>query len=257
MDSLNPEFPPVTAIPIQRAPRVWKILGTLLWGLFIFAAMFAGQLAVVAWFVLQGKTVRYGAAIHVPRRRADDFAFRHHGIASGRGRLLDRDPAIAHAVCRNTSRCADLVKNFALGLGALVVLVTGWDLLSRVLGREITPASWRRPEIGAGRRRAVAIGDRVLRGGAMSEEFFARGFLYRGWSDPPCAPWAQSSCRRWPGPAAPAIRLVLLRRGVFDAACCSATCATAPTHLADGRAARPHISLRRCRASGWRDDRAV
>src|SRR5256885_6129461 len=55
MDSLNPEHPPVAVPPPlpPRPPRIWKFWGTLLWGLFIFAAMFAGQIAVILWFVLR------------------------------------------------------------------------------------------------------------------------------------------------------------------------------------------------------------
>jgi len=73
--------------------------------------------------------------------------------------------------------------DFALGLGALVVLVTGWDLLSRVLGREITPGF-----MGEVLKSAQADGSLWLLliafcvAAPMSEEFFARGFLYRGWS---------------------------------------------------------------------------
>jgi len=48
MDSLNPESPPVMEAPAARPPRVWKFCGTALWGLFIFAAMFVGQLWPVA-----------------------------------------------------------------------------------------------------------------------------------------------------------------------------------------------------------------
>src|ERR1700712_3506266 len=43
---------PALSDPSQRPPRVWKFWGTSLWGLFIFAAMFAGQLTVVAYFML-------------------------------------------------------------------------------------------------------------------------------------------------------------------------------------------------------------
>src|SRR3978361_1866225 len=55
--SINiPEGPSATtsALPVQnqRPPRVWKFWGTSLWGLFIFAAMFAGQMVVVAYFVV-------------------------------------------------------------------------------------------------------------------------------------------------------------------------------------------------------------
>src|ERR1700688_4189186 len=71
MDSLDPASPaalaPVVAIP--RPPRIWKFWGTALWGLFVFAAMFVGQVAVVAWFVLQQEgpidLVALAAAIRV------------------------------------------------------------------------------------------------------------------------------------------------------------------------------------------------
>src|ERR1700689_2252317 len=54
MDSLNPEsLPPVTVTPLPRPPRIWKFWGTALWGLFIFAAMFVGQLVVFGWFLVQ------------------------------------------------------------------------------------------------------------------------------------------------------------------------------------------------------------
>ena len=49
MDSPEITADPVTpapVIPTQRPPRIWKFWGTALWGLFIFAAMFVGQLAV-------------------------------------------------------------------------------------------------------------------------------------------------------------------------------------------------------------------
>ena len=55
MDSLNPESPAALApaAPILPQQRVWKFWGTALWGFFIFGGMFVGQVAVVAWFVLQ------------------------------------------------------------------------------------------------------------------------------------------------------------------------------------------------------------
>ena len=68
MDSLDPASPaaPAPAIPVQRPPRIWKFWGTALWGLFVFAAMFAGQMAVVSWFVLrQDGPLDVAAAIHV------------------------------------------------------------------------------------------------------------------------------------------------------------------------------------------------
>ena len=72
----------------------------------------------------------------------------------------------------------------ALGVGALVVLVAAWDLLSRALGREITPGF-----MGDVLKAAQAEGALWLLviafcvAAPISEEFFARGFLYRGWSE--------------------------------------------------------------------------
>src|ERR1700720_2654618 len=67
MDSLESSASPAApVIPVQRPPRIWKSWGTALWGLFVFAAMFAGQIAVVAWFVLRREgPIDMAAAIHV------------------------------------------------------------------------------------------------------------------------------------------------------------------------------------------------
>src|SRR5882724_8581820 len=68
MDSLDSasSAAPIPVIRTQRPPRIWKFWGTALWGLFVFAAMFAGQIAVVAYFVLrQGGPIDIAAAIHV------------------------------------------------------------------------------------------------------------------------------------------------------------------------------------------------
>ena len=52
--------------PFNAPPRIWKFWGTALWGLFVFAAMFVGQMAVVAWFVLRREgPIDMAAAIHV------------------------------------------------------------------------------------------------------------------------------------------------------------------------------------------------
>jgi CAAX protease family protein len=185
MDTLDLEVVPATAAPALRPPRIWKFWGTLLWGLFIFAAMFAGQLTVILWFVLQnegpldkaalihavggGMTISLSVIMGLPAVAAACWiAIR-----------FSRTPFGEYLALRWTSW-----KNFALGLGALVVLVTGWDLLSRVLGREITPGF-----MGEVLKSAQADGALWLLliafcvAAPMSEEFFARGFLYRGWSE--------------------------------------------------------------------------
>src|SRR5438045_2823717 len=66
MDSLDLAGPPLIVTPARHSPRIWKFWGTALWGLFIFAALFAGQIAVVAWFVLRRDgPIDFAAAIHV------------------------------------------------------------------------------------------------------------------------------------------------------------------------------------------------
>src|SRR6266480_5157205 len=64
MDSV--EIPASVLTPAVRNPRIWKFWGTALWGLFIFAAMFVGQIGVVAWFILRrGGPIDISAAVHV------------------------------------------------------------------------------------------------------------------------------------------------------------------------------------------------
>src|SRR3954454_6389950 len=51
----SPAVAPAPGVGARRQPRIWKFWGTSLWGLLIFAAMFAGQfLLVAAFFVAKG-----------------------------------------------------------------------------------------------------------------------------------------------------------------------------------------------------------
>jgi membrane protease YdiL (CAAX protease family) len=74
--------------------------------------------------------------------------------------------------------------NLAIGVVGLFVLVMGWDVLSRATGREVQPGF-----MGDVLKSAQADGAVWLLvlafcvAAPMSEEFFARGFLYRGWSE--------------------------------------------------------------------------
>jgi len=185
MDSVSLQKPaPMSATDI-RPPRIWKFWGTVLWGLFIFAAMFAGQLAVVAYFVL---------------RQEGDIDIASTIRAVGGGLTISLSvimglPAVAAAcwIATKASRTpfADYLAlrwtswmNVALGVVALVVLVGCWDLLSRAMGREITPGF-----MGEVLKSAQADGAVWLLviafcvAAPISEELFARGFLYRGWSE--------------------------------------------------------------------------
>jgi membrane protease YdiL (CAAX protease family) len=75
-------------------------------------------------------------------------------------------------------------KNFLIGAVALGVLVMGWDLLSRAVGREVEPgfmADVLRSARADGALWLLVIAFCVA--APVSEELFARGFLYRGWSE--------------------------------------------------------------------------
>ena len=187
MNSLNPEHPPVAVPPLLplRAPRVWKFWGTTLWGLFIFTAMFAGQLAVIVWFVVQNEgPIDRAALIHAAAGGITIPLSVIMGLPAVAAACwiairFSRTPFAEYLALRWTSW-----KNVALGVAALVVLVAAWDLLARMLGREITPGF-----MGDVLKAAQADGALWLLviafcvAAPMWEEIFSRGFLYRGWSE--------------------------------------------------------------------------
>jgi membrane protease YdiL (CAAX protease family) len=190
MDSLDLPAGPVAAAPIPvirspRPPRIWKFWGTALWGLFVFAAMFIGQIAVVAWFVLRWEgPIDMAAAIHVLGS----------GLTISLSVIMGL-PAVLAAlwVAIRTSRTsfADYLAlrwtswtNFLIGAASLFVLVMGWDLLSRALGREVMPGFM--IEVLKSARADGALWLLVVAfcvAAPVSEELFVRGFLYRGWSE--------------------------------------------------------------------------
>src|ERR1700722_3408348 len=137
MDSLDPAYPPITVIPTPSPPRIWKFWGTCLWGLFIFAAMFVGQLAVVGWFLLRRDgPLDMASAIHVVSGGLTISLSVIMGLPAVLAALW-----IATRVSR--TRFADYLalrwtswSNLLIGVIALFVLVMGWDLLSRAVGRD-------------------------------------------------------------------------------------------------------------------------
>jgi uncharacterized protein len=185
MDSLNPESPPLVITPAERAPRIWKFWGTALWGLFVFAGMFVGQVAVIVFFwARQGGAMDVASAIHVVGGGLTISLSVIMGlpavlIAAWIAIRPTRTPFADYLGLRWTSW-----GNFLLGVVALAVLVGGWDMLSRALGREVTPGF-----MGDVLKSAQADGALWLLAIAfcvaapMSEEIFARGFLYRGWAE--------------------------------------------------------------------------
>ena len=184
MDSLNPESPAIVT-SAQRPPKIWKFGGTALWGLFIFVAMFGGQIAVVAFIMMwQGGPFDVPTMIHVVSR----------GLTISLSVIMGL-PAVVLALwiaIRPTRiSMSDYLalrwtswKNLLLGAAALIALVLAWDLLTRVTGREVQPGF-----MGDVLKSAQADGAVWLLllafsvAAPVSEELFARGFLYRGWSE--------------------------------------------------------------------------
>lgn len=178
-------MPPELSTQEQRPPRVWKFWGTTLWGLVIFAAMFVGQLVVVAYFLLSregeldlaglkgvlggGLTISLSVIMGLPAVLAALW-------------LATRTAGQSFAdylALRGTSWI-----NFLLGTVALFVLIAGWDLLSRALGREIEPGFM--VDVLKSARADGALWLLVIAfcvAAPVTEELFVRGFLYRGWSE--------------------------------------------------------------------------
>jgi len=186
MESLELQAGPATPVPAVPAhPRIWKFWGTALWGLFVFAAMFAGQIAVVAWFVLRlDGPFDFAAAVHVVGGGLTISLSVIMGLPAVVAALwiairLSGTPFSHYLALRGTSW-----KNFLIGAVALGVLVMGWDLLSRAVGREVEPgfmADVLRSARADGALWLLVIAFCVA--APVSEELFARGFLYRGWSE--------------------------------------------------------------------------
>jgi membrane protease YdiL (CAAX protease family) len=76
-----------------------------------------------------------------------------------------------------------------IGVVGLFVLVMGWDLLSRAVGREVEPGFM--GDVLKSARTDGALWLLVVAfcvAAPITEEFFARGFLYRGWSESALGP---------------------------------------------------------------------
>ena len=192
MDTLNLEGP-AAATPViltPRPPRIWKFWGTALWGLFIFAAMFVGQIAVVAWFVLRREgPIDIAAAIHVVGGGLTISLSVIMGLPAVLAALwlairMSRTPFADYLALRGTSWI-----NFLIGAVALGVLVMGWDVVSRASGREVAPGFM--VDVLKSARADGALWLLVIAfvvAAPVSEELFARGFLYRGWSESKLGP---------------------------------------------------------------------
>ena len=184
MDSLNPDSP-VAADAISPPPRVWKFWGTALWGLFIFAAMFIGQvvpiLAIVLW---KAGKIDLAEAVNV----AGDGRALALTVIGGLPAVLlaiwlpvhlSRTPFKEYLALRWTSW-----QNVVIGIAAMVVMVEGWDLLSKATGHEVTAGFMgdiMKSVMSDGVLWLAVLAFAVV--APLTEELLARGFLYRGWSE--------------------------------------------------------------------------
>jgi membrane protease YdiL (CAAX protease family) len=186
MASLDPATPPVLVEPTHEARRVWKFWGTALWGFLVFVAMFVGQIAVVIFFLFRGgRPEDFGEAVKVVASSGLTISLS----------VIGGLPAVAAAVWLpihfTSTSFADYLalrwtpwKNLVLGVIGLVVLVEGWDLLSKLTGREVLP-EFMIDVLKSARNDNVVwlLVVAICVAAPIAEEFFARGFLYRGWSE--------------------------------------------------------------------------
>lgn len=176
---------PVSPPGKSREPRVWKFIGTSLWGLALFGAMFAGQLTVVLWFLVSsgepidtsvmttllsnGRIISLSVIMGLPAIL----------IVLWIATRFSRTPFADYLALRWPSW-----KMLAVGVAALVALMVVWEVISRVAGRESSPGFMMdvlKTARADGALWLLVIAFCVV--APITEEFFARGFLYRGWSE--------------------------------------------------------------------------
>jgi membrane protease YdiL (CAAX protease family) len=191
MSSLESPAGPAAPLPSAHLqPRIWKFWGTSLWGVLIFAAMFAGQFALVACFFLAKGPPFDIASIKAVASAGTVISL---SVMMGLPAVLAvlwlatrmvRTPFADYLALRRTSW-----SNLLIGIVALTALVVGWDLLSRALGRDTTPGFMvdvLKSAQADGALWLLVIAFSVA--APVAEELMVRGFLYRGWSESALGP---------------------------------------------------------------------
>jgi membrane protease YdiL (CAAX protease family) len=179
------DLAPVSPPGKSREPRVWKFVGTSVWGLVLFGAMFVGQIAGLFYFLV-----------------VNDESFNSQSMTSlaADGRVISLSvimglPAILLVlwIATRWSRVpfAEYLalrwpswRMLAAGVAGLIVLLLAWEVISRVAGRDSSPGFM--VDVLKTARNDGALWLLVLAfcvAAPMTEELFARGFLYRGWSE--------------------------------------------------------------------------
>jgi membrane protease YdiL (CAAX protease family) len=175
----------------ERQPRIWKFWGTSLWGLLLFAAMFAGQfLLVVAFFLAKGPPFDLASIKSVASAGTVISLSVMMGLPAVLAVLwlatrMARMPFADYLALRRMSWSTLLI-----GIVALIALVAGWDLLSRMLGREVSPGFMvdvLKSAQAEGALWLLVIAFAVA--APATEELMVRGFLYRGWSESALGPF--------------------------------------------------------------------
>ncbi len=176
---------PACSSRAKRSPRIWKFIGTSLWGLLAFGAMFAGQITVAAWFLMtsdgpvdfatakallgDGVMISLSVVMGLPAVL----------VALGLATRMARTPFADYLALRGTSG-----KNFLGGAVSLIVLIGAWDAVSRAMGRDVEPGFM--VEVLKSARADGALWLLVIAfcvAAPITEEVLVRGFLYRGWSE--------------------------------------------------------------------------
>jgi membrane protease YdiL (CAAX protease family) len=184
MDSLNPENPPMLVDSTPRR-RVWKFWGTALWGLFAFVALFAGQVLALAYEVLRhGGTGNIGETV---RAAASSGLTISLSVILGLPAVL---AALWFAIRFTSTSFVDYLalrsaswKDLGIGFMGLIAVVAIWELLSQVTGHEGSPGFM--VDVLKSAEAHGALWLLILAfcvAAPIAEECFARGFLYRGWS---------------------------------------------------------------------------
>lgn len=182
MSSNEPE--PVDAATLSPGPRIWKFWGTTLWGALVFAAMFAGQFALVAcFFVAKGPPFDLGSIKTVAGSGTVIALSVIMGLPAVLVVLwlatkLSGTPFSDYLALRRTAR-----GNLLIGIFALIALVVGWDMVARAIGREVAPGFMvdvLKSAQADGALWLLVIAFSVA--APVTEELMVRGFLYRGWA---------------------------------------------------------------------------
>jgi membrane protease YdiL (CAAX protease family) len=176
---------PETVLPVSRPAKVWKFWGTTLWGLFVFAALFAGQLVVLAWFVLRRDGPLDLAAVAQAAGSGSTISL---SVIMGLPAVL---AALWLAIRLSRTPFADYLalrainwRQFLIGVAALLTLVLMWEGVALLTGHEASPGFM--VDVLKTARKDGALWLLVVAftvAAPVSEELLARGFLYRGWSE--------------------------------------------------------------------------